>query len=163
MERTIVAALADEGIEAGGARRAHRRLGRRSGKIGSIGVHVSSGVTRHGFAVNVDNDLQPFEWIVPCGMEGVRMTLASTRRPAGRAGMDCFRDAVASASARRSTASASGVAELSDCADRSAEHGSRANPGGARVLQMGEVLPFRERKPRVVQGAGARRRRATAS
>ena len=36
-------------------------------KIGSIGVHVSRGVTTHGLAVNVNNDLQPFEWIVPCG------------------------------------------------------------------------------------------------
>jgi lipoyl(octanoyl) transferase len=43
-------------------------------KIGSIGVHVSRGVTTHGFAVNVNNDLQPFEWIVPCGIDGVRMT-----------------------------------------------------------------------------------------
>jgi lipoyl(octanoyl) transferase len=43
-------------------------------KIGSIGVHVSRGVTTHGFAVNVNNDLQPFEWIVPCGIDGCRMT-----------------------------------------------------------------------------------------
>jgi lipoyl(octanoyl) transferase len=43
-------------------------------KIGSIGVHVSRGVTTHGFAVNVNNDLQPFEWIVPCGIDNVRMT-----------------------------------------------------------------------------------------
>jgi lipoate-protein ligase B len=43
-------------------------------KIGSIGIHVNRGVTTHGFAVNVNNDLQPFEWIVPCGIEGVRMT-----------------------------------------------------------------------------------------
>jgi lipoyl(octanoyl) transferase len=43
-------------------------------KIGSIGVHVNKGVTTHGFAVNVNNDLQPFEWIVPCGIEGVQMT-----------------------------------------------------------------------------------------
>ena len=41
-------------------------------KIGSIGVHVSRGVTTHGLAVNVSNDLQPFEWIVPCGIEGCR-------------------------------------------------------------------------------------------
>jgi lipoyl(octanoyl) transferase len=39
-------------------------------KIGSIGVHVSRGITTHGLAINVDNDLQPFEWIVPCGIEG---------------------------------------------------------------------------------------------
>jgi lipoyl(octanoyl) transferase len=43
-------------------------------KIGSIGVHVSKGITTHGLAVNVDNDLQPFEWVVPCGIEGVGMT-----------------------------------------------------------------------------------------
>lgn len=43
-------------------------------KIGSIGVHVSKGITTHGLAVNVDNDLTPFEWIVPCGIEGVAMT-----------------------------------------------------------------------------------------
>jgi len=43
-------------------------------KVGSIGVHVSRGVTTHGFAVNVSNDLQPFEWVVPCGIEGCRVT-----------------------------------------------------------------------------------------
>jgi lipoyl(octanoyl) transferase len=43
-------------------------------KIGSIGVHVSRGVTSHGLAVNVNNDLQPFEWVVPCGIEGCRVT-----------------------------------------------------------------------------------------
>jgi lipoyl(octanoyl) transferase len=43
-------------------------------KIGSIGVHVSRGVTTHGFAINVSNDLQPFEWIVPCGIEACQVT-----------------------------------------------------------------------------------------
>jgi lipoate-protein ligase B len=51
-------------------------------KIGSIGVHVSRGITTHGLAVNVANDLQPFEWVVPCGIEGVRMT--SILREGGR-------------------------------------------------------------------------------
>jgi lipoyl(octanoyl) transferase len=89
MERALIAALADEGIDA----RVHEGLtgvwvGER--KIGSIGVHVSRGVTTHGFAINVDCDLQPFEWIVPCGIEGVRMT--SLCRETGRAGaMACFR------------------------------------------------------------------------
>jgi lipoyl(octanoyl) transferase len=46
-------------------------------KIGSIGVHISRSVTTHGFAINVNNDLQPFEWIVPCGIEGARMTSVS--------------------------------------------------------------------------------------
>jgi len=43
-------------------------------KIGSIGIHVSKGVATHGLAVNVNNDLQPFEWIVPCAIDHVRMT-----------------------------------------------------------------------------------------
>jgi len=51
-------------------------------KIGSIGVHVSRGVTTHGMAVNVNNDLQPFEWIVPCGIEGARATSVARERGA---------------------------------------------------------------------------------
>jgi len=63
-------------------------------KIGSIGVHVNRGVTTHGFAVNVDNDLQPFEWVVPCGLDGVRMT--SVCKETGRAdGISCFRKRMA--------------------------------------------------------------------
>ena len=63
-------------------------------KIGSIGVHVREGVSTHGLAVNVDNDLQPFEWIVPCGIDHVRMT--SVSRETGRAGsLPCFRKRMA--------------------------------------------------------------------
>jgi lipoyl(octanoyl) transferase len=43
-------------------------------KIASIGVHVSRGVTTHGFAVNVDVDLEPFSWVVACGLPDVVMT-----------------------------------------------------------------------------------------
>jgi lipoyl(octanoyl) transferase len=77
MERAIVAALADAGISA----RARPDEGpdftgvwTGERKIASIGVHVSRGVTTHGFAINVDNDLRPFQWVVPCGLDGVQMT-----------------------------------------------------------------------------------------
>jgi lipoyl(octanoyl) transferase len=46
-------------------------------KIGSIGIQVSGGITTHGLAVNISNDLQPFEWIVPCAIDHVRMTSVS--------------------------------------------------------------------------------------
>ncbi|HEY7266834.1 MAG TPA: lipoyl(octanoyl) transferase LipB [Solirubrobacterales bacterium] len=62
-------------------------------KIGSIGVHVSRGVTTHGFAVNVNNDLQPFEWVVPCGIEGVRMT-SITRELGSEVDMQAYMDVV---------------------------------------------------------------------
>jgi lipoyl(octanoyl) transferase len=43
-------------------------------KIASIGVHVSRGVSTHGFALNVSNDLEPFAWVVACGLADVAMT-----------------------------------------------------------------------------------------
>lgn len=43
-------------------------------KIGSIGVQVKRGVTLHGMALNINNDLSIFANIVPCGIEKVVMT-----------------------------------------------------------------------------------------
>jgi len=40
---------------------------RRDAKIAAIGVRVSRGVTRHGFALNVDTDLAAFARMIPCG------------------------------------------------------------------------------------------------
>ncbi|MFL5884528.1 MAG: lipoyl(octanoyl) transferase LipB [Thermoleophilaceae bacterium] len=93
MERAIITALADEGIDAC-VREGLTGVWVGDRKIGSIGVHVSRGVTMHGFAINVDNDLQPFEWIVPCGIDGVRMTsvYVETKRTGE---MRCFRKRMA--------------------------------------------------------------------
>jgi lipoyl(octanoyl) transferase len=99
MERAIVAALAeygidarsrcDEGIDYTGVWVADR-------KIASIGVHVSRGVSTHGFAVNVTNDLTPFTWIVPCGLPDVAMTSIAQElghEPTG--GIDAFAERMA--------------------------------------------------------------------
>ena len=67
-----MAALADEGIAAEVRETPFTGVWAGDAKIGSIGVRLSGGVTTHGLAVNVDNDLQPFDWIVPCGIDHVR-------------------------------------------------------------------------------------------
>ena len=73
LEAVLIAALADFGIE---ARRRDGFAGvwlddRR--KIASIGVGVRGWRTVHGFALNVDCDLDRFAAIVPCGLAGVEM------------------------------------------------------------------------------------------
>ena len=62
-------------------------------KIGSIGIHVSRGVATHGLAINVNNDLQPFEWIVPCAIDHVRMTSVG-RELGAEADMEAFSTAL---------------------------------------------------------------------
>jgi lipoyl(octanoyl) transferase len=101
MERAIIGALDEHGVGA------HARVddgpdftgvwvGER--KIASIGVHASRGITAHGFAVNVDNDLQPFEWIVPCGLHA---QMTSVCRELGTAPhLPCFRKRMAYAFTR---------------------------------------------------------------
>ena len=77
MEDAIIVALDDAGVH---ARSRHDEGIDYTGvwvedrKIASIGVHVSRGVTTHGFAVNVNNDLEPFSWVVACGLPDVTMT-----------------------------------------------------------------------------------------
>ena len=87
MEAAIVAVLADEGIEA----RSRCEEGPdytgvwvEDRKIASIGVHVSRGISTHGFAVNVDNDLEPFSWVIACGLPDVEMTSIARELPPGR-------------------------------------------------------------------------------
>ena len=101
MERAIIAALAEAGIEA----RSRETEGRdytgvwvEDRKIASIGVHLSRGVSAHGFAVNVTNDLAPFTWVVACGLPTVRMT--SLAEEGAGDDLPCFRKRMAYAFGR---------------------------------------------------------------
>jgi lipoyl(octanoyl) transferase len=94
MEDAIVAALAGARI---GARSRHTEGSDYTGvwvgdrKIASIGVHVSRAVSTHGFAVNVENDLDPFSWVLACGLPDVSMTSLALESSGDCESMDCFR------------------------------------------------------------------------
>jgi lipoyl(octanoyl) transferase len=46
-------------------------------KIAAIGIRVAKRVTMHGFAINCNNDLKPFNEIVPCGLADAEVTSLS--------------------------------------------------------------------------------------
>jgi lipoyl(octanoyl) transferase len=80
LEDVLIDVLADFAI-------ASRRVSGRSGvwvgdpgapeKIAAIGIRVADGVTTHGFALNCDNSLEPYERIVPCGIPDAGVTTLS--------------------------------------------------------------------------------------
>jgi len=67
LEQVLIDALAEFGISAGREAGA-TGVWTEQGKIAAIGVHISRWVTSHGFALNVDTDLDYFRYIVPCGL-----------------------------------------------------------------------------------------------
>ena len=80
LERVIIAALASVGVEA----RARVDEGAdftgvwvAGRKIASIGVHLRRSITTHGFAINVEMDLEPWQWIVPCGLQAEITSVAA--------------------------------------------------------------------------------------
>src|SRR3712207_2508589 len=76
LEEALIQALAEYEIDAG-RNAPFTGVWTRGRKIASIGVHARDWVTWHGFALNVNTDLSYFDFIVPCGIDGVVMTSVS--------------------------------------------------------------------------------------
>ena len=153
LERAMIATLADFGVEAGtiegetgvwvhgtggpvvgpGGER-HAEM---AAKIGSIGLHISRGVTTHGIAINVNNDLQPFDWIVPCGIQNCAFT-SVTREHGAEQDFAAFADAFVAryAEAFERDPIAAGLEELDrgearEQADPGQEPAPEPSPAGA--------------------------------
>ncbi len=78
LEEAIILTLSGHGLDA------ERRTGypgvwidadaRRPRKVASVGLRLTRGVTFHGIAINVTNDMAPFGWFTPCGIPDAEMT-----------------------------------------------------------------------------------------
>ena len=73
LERAVIGYAADLGITAE-CRRGAPGVYVEGRKLASVGIRVRRGASYHGIALNVCNDLGPFERINPCGYPGLEMT-----------------------------------------------------------------------------------------
>jgi lipoyl(octanoyl) transferase len=83
IEQVLIGTLAEFGIRSGPVPGA-TGVWTDQGKIAAIGVHISRWVTSHGFALNVDTDLDYFRYIVPCGLTKPVTSMRALGCAAGR-------------------------------------------------------------------------------
>ena len=77
IESAVIKLLDSYGIQAYGKRDAPGVYVKRDGreaKVAALGLKIRNGCTYHGFALNLDMDLEPFDAIDPCGYRGLAVT-----------------------------------------------------------------------------------------
>jgi lipoyl(octanoyl) transferase len=87
LEEVIIRTLADYGIKAGRSKGEtgvwiEPEVKGKERKICAMGVRCSRWITMHGFALNVNTDLNYFNFIIPCGIQNKKVT--SLREELGR-------------------------------------------------------------------------------
>jgi lipoate-protein ligase B len=76
LEAVVIRTLADFGVK-GGRDRTHPGVWVGDEEIAAVGLRVKRWVTMHGFALNVNVDLEPFSLIKPCGLSDGKATSIS--------------------------------------------------------------------------------------
>uniref|UniRef100_A0A7N1A7X4 lipoyl(octanoyl) transferase n=1 Tax=Kalanchoe fedtschenkoi TaxID=63787 RepID=A0A7N1A7X4_KALFE len=79
LETTMIALASQYGVKAHPGGKCETGVWVGNGKIGAIGVRISSGITSHGLAFNIDPDLSYFKHIVPCGIKNKEKGVTSLR------------------------------------------------------------------------------------
>ncbi len=72
LEEVMIQVVSDYGITVK-RRKEYTGVWADNAKIGFIGVRIATGYTMHGFSLNVNNDLSPFRYITPCGIDGIKV------------------------------------------------------------------------------------------
>ncbi len=96
VEESVMRALATFELDSG-RQPGQTGVWREGRKLASIGVHARDWVTWHGVALNVENDLRTFDYVVPCGISDVQMTTVAREMLASHRdypGFERVRDAV---------------------------------------------------------------------
>jgi len=83
LEHLIIDMLKNYGIKASGFK-GITGVWSNDKKIASIGIGVKRWITYHGFAININNDLNCYDMIIPCGLSKVRMTNVTTESATGK-------------------------------------------------------------------------------
>lgn len=73
LEEIMIRIALDWGIQAE-RRSLNRGIWVGHNKLGSVGIAVRRSVSFHGLALNINTDLEPFQWIDPCGLVSVAVT-----------------------------------------------------------------------------------------
>ncbi len=74
MENSLIKRLNDYAIKAHARSDAPGVYSDDGSKIAQLGLRIRRGCSYHGLSLNVDMDLQPFQWINPCGYQGLSVT-----------------------------------------------------------------------------------------